>query len=705
MIRHGLFALVLAAVPAQAATVYVGNVWPYKVARVQDRLEYTYDLTVVKGGQVSPDVTAEAGEEVVKAYLKALPREVTATVRLDAAIVALSAVPGLEQAPLSPSFAGSPAGPMAASSVLAKDPGHRALPALHPDVAKALPSVDLVLWKSRALEDGALVAIELAVESGALGLPLGRKELWQRVLDKALARVRTEQGDGKDGALALAARLGAARCLDPANLPANLRSSAELSAAVGEELNALRANEARFAPQGPWLWTAELRCMHLRSRVLAEPLPSGRAGTAAALTLIAILDSDPKLAKGYAALEAVRDALRGRPVADPLAVYRATAAHDGVEAALDDLPGFFDRLKEAGLNAQAPRPPVFAEAPTPISQFLEALSPAERGNAMDELALAIQDGRVPLTPQEKGPWAIYRDAALVPLLRPEAEGGLSGSLVVDTAYRSRLLATFQALRGAHREGRDEGSGDEGAGDEGGRAELKVQLMVPPYLEVEPLPAAYARAGASLRRLEDFLAAWPKAAGLSGSLADGGRRGGTLKAEVAQARVLLRGLELLSAGVAGPGAKAEAKGDDAKAVAAARRLLAGWRADADLGRDVRGLETSAVQPGGELAFSGLFGVSRREVHASFSQPPRVQIAGAPEGTSGPFTADSTATQKYLVPVLATGGAAPPRGAAVVPKFWGEVAAPDRARFKALCEKAGRSREAIEAALPDALVGTP
>lgn len=704
MIRQGLVAVLLAAVPAQAAVVYVGNVWPYKVVRVQDRLEYTYDLTVVKGGQVSPDVTAEAGEAVVKAYLKSLPREVTATVRLDAAIVALSAVPGLEQAPLSPSFAGSSSSLLAASSVLAKDPGHRALPALHPDAPKVLPSLDLVLWKSRAVEDGALVAIELAAESGALGLPMGRKELWQKVLDKALARVRTEQGDGKDGALALVARLGAARCLDPANLPANLRSSAELSAAVTEELNGLRALEPKLVPQGAWLWTSELRCIFLRDRVLAEPLPSSRSGTAAALTLLAILDSDPKLSKGYAALEAVRDALHGRPSDDPLAIDRATAAHDGVEAALDNLPGFFDRLKAAGLNAQAARPPVFAEAQEPIRQFLEALSPAERGNAMDELALAIQDGRVPLTPQDKGPWAIYRDAALVPLLRPEAEGGLSGSLVVDTAYRSRLLATFQALRGAHREGRDEGAPDESPSDEGAHAELKVQLMVPPHLEVEPLPAAYARSAASLHRLEEFLAATPKAAALAGVLPEGGRRAGTLKAEVAQARVLLRGLELLSVGVAGPGAKAEVKGDDVKAVAAARRLLAGWRADPDLTRDVRGLEGSAVLAGGELAYSGLFGVGRREVHASFSQPPRVQIAGSTE-PAGPFVADSTATQKYLLPVLATGSASAPKGAAVLPKFWGEVAAPDRARLKALCEKAGRMRDAIEAALPEALVGTP
>ncbi|MHB8877398.1 MAG: hypothetical protein ACYC8T_27210 [Myxococcaceae bacterium] len=697
---EGLLLALFSSSPALAA-VYAGDVWPYKVVRVEDRVEYSYDLSIVKAGKVSPDVAAEAGEEAVKAFLKALPREVKATARLEPAIVAMSTAPGLEQAPLAPSFALSPSNALAASSALAKDPGQRALPALHPDSPKVLPSLDLLLWKTRAVEDGALVAIELAAESGALGLPIGRKELWQRVLDKALARVRSEQGDSKDGAVALVARLGAARCLDPSNLPTALRATPELAAAVTAEITALRPAQARLVPRGPWLWTQELRCMHLRDRVLAEPLPGSRAGTAAVLTLLSILDGEPRLAKGYAALEALRDAMRGRPAEDPLPRYRAAAKAEGVEAALDDLPGFFERLEQGGVGSQDPRPPLFAEAPSPITHFLEALSPAERVTGLDELALAIQDGRVPLSPAEKAPWGLFREAALVPLLRPESDGGLSGSLMVDSAYRSRLVATFQALRGAHREGRDEGTPDEDSTDQSGHPVLKVRLMVPPHLELELLPAGYARAGASLRRLEELLSAYPKASSLAGVLPEGGRRAGTLRAEVAQARALLRGLELLSAATAGPAAKAGWKAEEAKAVAAARRLIAGWRADSDLVRDVRAMEGSAPEASGALAHSGVFGIGRREVHASFSQLPKVQIAGFPDG-SGPFVADASATQKYLVPVLATGSAAEPR-AGVTPKFWGEVAAPDRARLRALCERVGRLRDAVEAALPEALAG--
>ncbi len=686
-----LLAAVGVVAPVGAAPVIaVGEAWPSKVSRVGDRVEYTYDLAELKAGQGAPDVVAEHGAEIVSAFLKALPREAKVIARLGAASITLSAEPELERAALTPSFAATPSTPLAARSAFEA-------PAAQGQPPKVLPSVDLALWKARAVEDGALMAVELAAEAGKLGLPMGRHELWQKVFDKAIARAASEQGDPREGALTLAARLGAAHCLDVQNLPAHLKVPPDLAKRVAADVEALRAAGVRLIPQGPWLWTSELRCLYLRDRVLAEPLPLSRGGTAAMLTLLAIFDGDPKLAKGYEALAGLRAALYGVPAEDLWPKYRAAAEGEGLEGSLEDLGGFLGRLASQGIAPDAPRPPLAPDADSPIKRFLAGLTGSERSNAMDELALGLQDGRVLLRPTEKDPWDLFRAAARVPLLRPETDGGLKGALVVDAAYRARLVATFLALRGAHHEGRDEARPEEGP-EESGHPSLRVRLRVPPVLEIEPLPAAYGQAVTSLKRLEAVLGATPKALALSGVSPDGGRRPGTLRTEIAQTRAWLRGLELIATGSAGAGAKAEAAGEDGAAIAAAKRLLAGWRSDADLARDARGLESAVSTAGGAVSYSGVFGIGRRELQVGFARPPEMQVVGH-SGDSSPFVADASAPRKYLVPVLVTGSAVPARGSPG-PARWGDLAAPDHARFRALCDREKRQRDAIEAALPDA-----
>src|SRR5581483_10613213 len=120
-----------------------------------------------------------------------------------------SAARGVEDAPLATTFAGSADGPLASDDPLRRKIRARMRPALDPDEPKVLPAAEMVLWRVQRLWDGALAAAEL--DSDRL-----RKAWLNQLLDRAQARVRTEQGDAREGALMLAARISVAlSCLDP----------------------------------------------------------------------------------------------------------------------------------------------------------------------------------------------------------------------------------------------------------------------------------------------------------------------------------------------------------------------------------------------------------------------------------------------------------------------------------------------------------
>ncbi len=655
-----------------AGPLYAAKVWPSKVKRTEDRLEYVYDLSAVKAGAVSPDARAEVSPNELSAFLARLPKEARLSLTLEGAVVAMAAHGGLERAPLAPTFSKVPPSPVSGDS------------------PRLLPSLDLVLWKVRQVEDGALAAIEIAAESGSLGLTLSRAELWRRVLAESVERFRNLTGNARDGARVLAARVAASNCLDTSALLPELEATPELVEALGREVAAFR-EDSSMVPRSPYSWSQKLRCIWVRQRVLGTPLPNDRAGVAAALTLLSILDADAKLARAYAELRQLRDVLHGKPGEDPLEQFRTVAGDAGPSGALGDLPGFYERLAVAFGGAEgAPKPAVFELPQTPVTQFLAQLQAAERVNAMDELAIAIQEGRVALTPELHSPWALYRASALAPLLLPEQEGGMAGHLIVDAPYRSRLTTAYFALQLAHRP-EDEPSHEEEVPSDDGSVELKIRLEVPPHLEVEPLPAAYARAARSLERLRTYLESNRKAGALVGLTPDGRRRE-TLRAEVGRLAEVLEGLSLLSHQVAGPGPSAvDHRPDDDRALKAARKFLASWRSDPDLGLDVRALEAPLVVVPGEPVASGVFGVGRREVRSTFSTAPRVEVSSAAEGLVVPNVA---AAQRYFIPVLATGSAVSANARHL-----------SRAQFRALCDRSGRLREAIESALVDVLPVKP
>lgn len=679
----GLVAALLAA-PALAGARYAAEVWPYEVRRNDRGWEYRYDLTSVRSQALTEEALADVAPEELERFLEGLPREVAVSVRVAPAVVALSVDRELEPAPLSPSFALVSRGPFTEESAVGDGAAKARVP-LHPEVPKVLPPLDLLLWKVRQLEDAVVAAAEHALEKGTLALPKGRAAFWDSVLDRALARHARAQGDAREGAAQLIARIAASTCLDPSRFAPRVKRSPDLLRLARAEVEALRAQVP--PPRGLYASSATLRCVHAREWVLGQPLPNSRAGTAAALTFLALLAEDGGLRSAYQALAAFRDELRGPPAEDVLAKWQEWVAPDGADVALADLAGFYERLA-AVRKPSAMGPPLFARVQSPSQRFLASLPEQAQSSAVEELAWAIQDGRLSSVAEEGAPWTILREAAWVPLLKPESESGLSGRVHASAGYRARLTTLFHALRSEHVESEVDGISDEEA--EPGSGLLKVRLKVPPHLELEPLPEVFARAAASLERLSALVAAHPKLA--KAPLVLEGRARGSVQSELQGVQLLLRGLEQMARLQLEPGGRVLPSQE--RAIERARRFLAAWRSDPDAARDVRGLEPRSAGPG-ELALAGVFGVGRRELSATFAVSAEVRVEHPEAGAQGPWAIDSRASQRYLVPVLVTGAA--PAGAA---------AALDRAVFRALCDRAGRRREAIEAALHEAIpLGAP
>lgn len=635
-----------ALVAAMMAGAPMVDVSPFALKHQADgSIEYSYDLSIVKSGTGSPDAINAHGEEKVKAFLKSLPRTMKVIVSPGAPIEVSAGRP-TEPGKMTTAFATIADGPIASDHPLSDKKGARLRPPFDPHEPHLLLSAEALAWQVRQLELSALAAEE--VDSEVL-----RRELWNKVLELSLARVKSGQGDAKEGALALVARVAAANaCLDKTKVPANVRADADASPVVDAEIaKALESPDALIAPQ-PFSWRPELTCAWVRSRVLGLPFDRSRAGTGAVLIFLDLLQKDPKLGATYEKLRARRDRFLGAPKADGILLWKERVNGNPGEA-LEGLNTFIESLP---MDDRVP-PALLASAVTPFSRFLAELSGAERAHAYAELVNAIADGRVNAATDT---WPNARDAALAPLCVQD-----KGKIVqFDGDWRERLQAAFSGLVGSSGEAR--GGGLEADGSDVERSELQVRLLVPPAIEVEPLTELFAREADSLQKLVDALTA-EKMTGLT-ALAPDGSRGGPIVATAKTWIPRLRGL----ASLANPEAQA------AKDIGPGRQLANAWRSEPAFSKDVREISASPVAMPGDRLHAAILGVGRRELNVSFTLPPKMQLATPFEGA-----VLEPSEQRYIVPVLISAEA--PASPTKRPM--------DRAALKALID--GVQREPTEA----------
>ena len=180
-----LLLVLLAAAP-------MANVWPYQAKHLPDgRVEYAYDLTVVKASPPATEAIASNGEKAAKAFLAQLPKEVRVTVK-PGAPVTVGGGRGLEPTPLVSAFAQVSDAPYASSDPLGRTPRARLHAPLAPEEPKVMLPAEAVLWRVRRFEDGALAA--LLLDDDALGAGL-----WPKVVERSLAKRRTLDADGAEG--------------------------------------------------------------------------------------------------------------------------------------------------------------------------------------------------------------------------------------------------------------------------------------------------------------------------------------------------------------------------------------------------------------------------------------------------------------------------------------------------------------------------
>lgn len=611
------FSIALSAVLAAAPMV---DLSPYASKRLADgSIEYSYDLTGVKASGGSPDAISTHGEEKVKAFLKALPRSLKVNVAPGAPLE-IAAGRAAETGRLATSFGTIAEGPMASDNPLAAKSGARLRPALDPDEPHLLLSAEAVAWQVRQLELTALAAEE--VDTEAL-----RRELWNAVLDRSLKRLAGGQGDAREGALALVARVAAtSACLDKTRVPANVRAISDASLAVDAEISKLTESPDALLGPVPFSWRPELNCAWVRMHALAQPFERSRGGTAAVLLFLDLLSKDQKLASLWERIRSRRDLFLGVPSSEPTLAWREKANGKPGEA-IDGLNDFIESLPMEG---RVP-PGLIAESVTPFARFLNELSGAERAHAFAELATAVQDGRVA---PKSDTWPQARDAALAPLCANEADQHLR----FDGEWRDRLQGAFTTLLGSAAEARGGSGGPER--EDGDRSVLTVRLLVPPTLEVEPLPELFERGAQSLTKLVDALTA-EKLTGLQ-ALGSDGQRGGPV---VATAKVWIPRLKGLAA-LANPETQA------AKEIADGRRLASAWRSEPAFSKEVREAFASPISMPSERQHAAIVGVTRRELTVTFAKPPKIEAVGGAVGDTFVF---APSEQRYIVPVLVSVGA--------------------------------------------------
>jgi hypothetical protein len=145
-------------------------------------------------------------------------------------------------------------------------------------------------------------------------------------------------------------------------------------------------------------------------------------------------------------------------------------------------------------------------ASTPETRFMATLMPDQLADFMNLFIAAIKDGSVNLDPGPQGPWYLFQQHALQPLLTlgktPEGK-----KLSVSDIYQERLDEAFEALYAAHRETHAKNAEMGGVGAAAPFYEYvnKIKLYVQPINRLEPLPEVYRLTSLAYERLAAILA--------------------------------------------------------------------------------------------------------------------------------------------------------------------------------------------------------
>lgn len=504
-------------------------------------------------------------------------------------------------------------------------------------------SSDVVLWAARSVAERGLVALEDEAWEA-------HRSLWAAVATHAAELASEGPLAVRDGALEIAARAAlAVSCGDPGAVVDELHLPADVGYAAQLRWASWRGQRWVDEVPEPWARTQRARCLYLLRRSLGQPLTKQNMVMAPALVLRNLLASDEQL---WARWKNLKE-------------YRATL---WVDAAVEPL---FDPAFDA--------PPMFAFPQRAIDRFLSSLRDDEYARAYDELAYALEDGRV-----------------------APAAGSISASeLKVAAAW----VAPFRDGFGAEGRWRERMWGAVASWLGGGRdwavwppSKLEVpprtrpsspQLLVAPVVPVEPVAAVYERGAEWMHHLGDIISQRlpPTATGWD----EGGRASRTPLAKDARLWELrLQGLTALTSG----NSTRPTTTKSAAASDAAKAYLASWRSDAGANLDLRRASVGAGVHDGQRVHTLVVGAALLRMELRYERPPQMQVLAsllAPDAVSPDGTA---ATVVGLPAVVAIVALAPEQRPPL-----------RRDEVVELIESHGPSLTGIEAAFAEALVHAP
>jgi hypothetical protein len=511
---------------------------------------------------------------------------------------------------------------------------------------RLIPSMEVVNGALKPFNDGLYAAIELGAQDGvtveAVEVYPGKREFLEDLLAGVLALAATATPTQATHLESAAADLGAALILGGATpaLTGDLRTTAEGRAAAFEREPILSR------PIGFYTWLPGLEGIFRQDRYLQnyqvqhpiplDPYSDAELGKAAAMALA--LQADGELLdryEGYLALYA--------GLTNPFANLPVTVLlpHLSGLGTLDD-PGSL----RAPLLADHPPPAlpfgcqphlaVFPSSRSRETTYFDDLY-CESGvpsgvNLMDELIGAIRDGLIDLEPVADSGWYDYQTFALETLLLPE-RAGESQHLLLTAAYKKKLMDTFRSLMTQNRETHVRQLELGGAA---GVSAPPTTSDLYPVFPVEPFPTFYLRTARAYRFLGTYLATvlGPEfLAHVQRRVEDGTTGSQPLEAELRSKAELLYGLHFLTADAVGmapellPEETAEFPEEGCRATAAA--WLAGWRTDADVGRDPRVIVPVQLDPAtNDMIYWTVPGVRVIKARAEFVEgyEPRDVVSG-------------------------------------------------------------------------------
>jgi len=447
--------------------------------------------------------------------------------------------------------------------------------------ADAIPSMEVVNGTLKPFNDGLYAAVELNAEAGKRALFTALAARLATLAPAAAGGARTAFDDAS-------VLVGAAQILagEAPSIDAGLRSRAQMRA------DAFAADPMFARPIGFYSWTPELGRVFTRDRFLQNRDNGESFGALAALAFL--LSQDGTLLADYQRVTGVYAGLT-----NPFTSYSVDALIPYVpnQAALANPTAIESAFLTATkpLNACVYVPVAFMPASrSKDSNYFDeqyCLTPPPPGtNLLDVLIQAVRSGDLDLAPAADGGWYDYQLYALETLLLPE-RGPESQHLLLTAGYKKKLIETFKSLLIQTRETHVK----QLAFGAGGSAAPLPPVDIYPLLPAEPFPTFYLRTARGYRFLRTFLQASVGQTFLTGTnrvLESGGRGSVPLADELAERVSLLYGLAFLGADAVGMARETGLLADElaeidvAKAIAAARAWLSGWKTDADVARDPR-----------------------------------------------------------------------------------------------------------------------